>query len=111
MHSFEYGYCPVSFINTWQKNFQRNANMNLRNANDFHIPTANIEIFKKMPLFSLPLEWNLLTDELKFQFNQFTFKKALKDFLENLEAELFRSSIIDYLLFIIAFTLHLYDAL
>jgi hypothetical protein len=74
MHSIEYGHCPSSFQNTWQKNHVRNQNVHLRNANDYHIPTAKIEFFKRIPLYCLPLEWNNLVDEIKF-------KKALKGHL------------------------------
>jgi hypothetical protein len=81
MHSIEYGYGPTSFLNTWQKNHARNPNIILRNANDFHLPTAKTEAFKRIPIYSLPNEWNNLNIELKLQFNKFTFKKALKDHL------------------------------
>lgn len=81
MHSIEYNYCPSSFINIWQKNFERNPNIELRNANDYYIPLAKIESFKKIPLFSLPTQWNALPDEIKLQHNKFTFKHCLKDFL------------------------------
>jgi len=60
MHSIEYGYGPPSFMNIWQKNFERNPNMNLRNANDYHLTMARTESFKKIPLYSLPNEWNNL---------------------------------------------------
>ena len=79
MHSIEYHYCPSSFTNTWQKNHTRN--IQLRNGNDFYLPSPKIEFFKKIPLYSLPLEWNNLPDELKFQFNRHTFKIALKNHL------------------------------
>ena len=76
MHSIEYGYCPPSFSNTWQKNHERN--LNLRNENDYHLPSPKIDLFKRIPLYSLPFEWNKLPIELKYQFNRFTFKTALK---------------------------------
>ena len=79
MHSIEYQYCPPSFTNIWQKNHIRN--IQLRNGNDFYIPSPKIEFFKRIPLYSLPLEWNNLPDELKFQFNRHTFKIALKNHL------------------------------
>ena len=50
MHTVEYATCPPSFINVWQKIFERNPALNLRNANDYHIPTAKTEAFKKIPL-------------------------------------------------------------
>ena len=86
MHSVEYGYCPPTFLEIWPKNFQRNPELNLRNANDFFIPNPRTDSFKLIPLYSFPKEWNNLQDELKFQHNRFTFRVALKNFLfENLE--------------------------
>ena len=83
MHSIEYGYCPPSFQTTWQKNHERN--IQLRNENNFYLPSPKIEFFKRIPLYSLPNEWNILPAELKYQFNRFTFKIALKSYL--LESE------------------------
>jgi hypothetical protein len=83
MHSIEYGYWPPSFQTTWQKNHERN--IQLRNENDFYLPSSKIEFFKRIPLYSLPTEWNNLPVELKYQFNRFTFKIALKSYL--LESE------------------------
>ena len=40
MHTVEYATCPPSFINVWQKIFERNPALNLCNANDYHCPTA-----------------------------------------------------------------------
>ena len=85
MHSIQYDYCPSSFQNIWPKNFERNPDLNLRNANDFYIPNPRIDSFKLIPLYSFPLEWNRLADEIKYQHNRFTFRVALRNFLfENL---------------------------
>ena len=81
MHSIEYGYGLPTFINTWEKNFNRNPELNLRNADDFFLPQPRIESFKFIPLYSFPLEWNRLAAELKYQFNRTTFKIALKNSL------------------------------
>ena len=81
MHSIEYGYCLPSFLDTWQKNHQRNPNLNLRNANDFYLPITRIESLKLLPIYSFPYEWNKLANEVKFQHNRFTFKIALKNHL------------------------------
>jgi hypothetical protein len=35
MHSIECKYAPSSFENTWPKNYERNNDCELRNANDF----------------------------------------------------------------------------
>ncbi len=50
--------------------------IDVRNANDYTLPTVQRELFRKIPLYSLPLEWNNLGD-LKFYQNRFTFKTAL----------------------------------
>ena len=87
MHSVEYGYCLPSFFNTWEKNANRHANLNLRNANDFYLPNPRVDSFKNIPLYSFPFEWNKLPDEIKLQHNRTTFKIALKDFLLNTPEE------------------------
>jgi len=82
MHSIEYGYGPPTFLNLWQKNYERNPNsQNLRNANDYYLPAIRVDSFKKIPLYSLPFEWNNLPPEIKFQFNRTTFKRALRGHL------------------------------
>ncbi len=68
MHSIYYDYAPVSFVNTWNKNNVRNLNQNLRNDELFMLPNPRIELFKKMPMYSLPYEWNISGD-LKFYQN------------------------------------------
>jgi hypothetical protein len=85
MHSIEYKYAPSSFNNTWQKNHNRvDHDHNLRNDNSFALPAPRIELFKRSPLYSLPLTWNNL-NTIKLQGNRTTFKIGLK---ENLLAEL-----------------------
>ena len=81
MHSIEYGYGPISFFETWQKNHQRNQNLNLRNADDFYLPAPKYDFFKRIPVYSLPNEWNNLAEEIKYQFNRTTFKIAVKSHL------------------------------
>ncbi len=49
VHEYEYGHA-----NTWTKNNQRETQHNLRNNDDFTLPMARIEFFKKIPLYSLP---------------------------------------------------------
>jgi hypothetical protein len=83
MHAVEYGYALPVFLNTWQKNNIRNPYLNLRNADDFYLPNPRVDSFKLIPLYSFPLEWNRLLDELKYQYNRTTFKIALKNFLSD----------------------------
>jgi hypothetical protein len=82
MHSVYYGYAPASFENIWTTNAQQHPDLNLRNANNIILPFPRIEMFKKLPLYSLPLAWNNLGD-LRYQYNAFTFKVALHDFLKD----------------------------
>ena len=81
MHSIYYNYSPSSFTGTWTTHAQLNPELNLRNANDLHLPFPRIELYKKMPLYSLALAWNKLGD-LRFQHNRFTFKTALLEMLQ-----------------------------
>ena len=77
MHSIEYKYAPHSFDNTWKKNDQRAATQALRDDDKYHLPHARTETFKKIPLYSLPEEWNKHND-MRYQSNRITFKWALR---------------------------------
>ena len=46
MHTIEYKYAPNSFDNVWQKNSERQPELNLRNANDYYILQPRTETFK-----------------------------------------------------------------
>jgi hypothetical protein len=81
MHSISYKYAPESFSGTWTKNETRNNEYQLRNDDLFTLPTLRIELFRKIPLYSLPLAWNELPDSLRYQHNRTTFKIALVDSL------------------------------
>ena len=84
MHSIYYQYAPISFENIWLTHTQHNPNYNLRNANDFILPNPRIELFKKIPIYSLPNAWNQ-AGNLTFYENRTTFSIALKNMLyENL---------------------------
>ena len=82
MHSIYYGYAPKSFSNTWRKNNDRpgDLNLSLRNDNLFCIPAPRVEFFKRIPLYSLPHEWNR-SENLMFYDNLFTFKNVLREIL------------------------------
>jgi hypothetical protein len=62
---------------TWTKNNQSENGHNLRNDNNYILPALRIEFFKKIPLYSLPAEWNAAGD-IRFH-NRTTFRIALKD--------------------------------
>jgi hypothetical protein len=81
MHAIEYNYAPSTFSSTFTKNNDRNIDHNLRNVNDFLIPFARIDLFKKIPLYSFPKAWNDDIGDLRFQRNKITFQIALKDHL------------------------------
>jgi hypothetical protein len=81
MHSIAFNYAPASFSETWAKNETRNNDYQLRNDDLFILPTLRIELFRKVPLYSLPLAWNELSDSLRYQHNRTTFKIALLDSL------------------------------
>lgn len=80
MHAINFNYAPKSFNNIWIKNEHRpgNLNLTLRNDNLFMVPPPRIEFFKKMPLYSLPNEWNN-SENLMFYENRVTFKIALRE--------------------------------
>jgi hypothetical protein len=81
MHSVTYSYAPLSFHDTWSLNENRDLNYDLRNRDTFLTPPVRIELFRKIPLYSLPTEWNNLGEHIRLQRNRTTFKIALTDFL------------------------------
>jgi hypothetical protein len=81
MHAIAFNYAPSSFTNTWIKNNSRELEYQLRNQDLFVIPPFRIELFRKIPLYSLPHSWNELPDSLRYQHNRTTFKIALTDHL------------------------------
>jgi hypothetical protein len=62
MHSIEDNNVPSSFELTWTKNNATQQNHNLRNMDKYVLPHPRIEFFKKIPLYSLPKEWNNIGD-------------------------------------------------
>jgi hypothetical protein len=83
MHGIFYNYAIKSFENVFPKNNTRDVNYELRNANDFIVPHARIELFKRFPPHSFPSEWNRIGD-LRYQHNKVTFSIALKNHLFDL---------------------------
>ena len=82
MHAIQYGYTHDTFLNSGTTNIERNPNIQLRNSNDFYLPNTHVESFKNIPLYSFGHdEWNILADEIKYQFNRTTLKIALKNHL------------------------------
>jgi hypothetical protein len=82
MHTVNFGYAPKSFAGIWQKNSERPDTHNLRNENHFILPAPRIDLFKRLPLYALPLEWNSVGHLIHYE-NRFTFKMANKEQLFN----------------------------
>jgi hypothetical protein len=82
MHSVEHNYAPNSFNGVWTKNLVNQGDRPLRNADNFMLPNPRTELFKKSPLYSLPLEWNNL-DESRYIRNKNSFKTVIKFSLLN----------------------------
>jgi hypothetical protein len=81
MHSVKYEYCPKSFLNVFVRNNNyENPVYETRYPNEFITPRARIEMFKKIPLYSLPDEWNNCGD-LRFYVNPTTFRITLTETL------------------------------
>jgi hypothetical protein len=86
MHSVKYNYCPKSYDNVFVPVNHDNYVYDLRYPNDFEVPRARIELFKKIPLYTLPTEWNNSLD-LRFYQNLATFKIILSETLFRTLAE------------------------
>jgi hypothetical protein len=78
MHAINNNYAPKSFATTWLKNRDRDPNITLRNANDYHLVQPRTETFKRTTLYALPATWNDLSPYIKLQNNRITFRWALK---------------------------------
>jgi hypothetical protein len=78
MHSYVYEYAPTSFDNIWTKNNQRDTQHNLHNNKDFALSMPRIELFKKIPSYSLPSAWNNSGDNT-IQQNKTMFRWELKE--------------------------------
>jgi hypothetical protein len=81
MHSVAYGYVPPSFHDIWTLNQNRDINYELRNLDTLLSPTVHIELFRKIPVFSLSVVWNNLGEHNRYQCNKISFKIALTDLL------------------------------
>jgi hypothetical protein len=82
MHSIEYNYYLRTFSDVWPKNTDRELTHQLRNSNDFIVPAAHRESFKKSPLNFFPTTLNSLVP-VKYQTNRIIFKISLTDELFN----------------------------
>jgi hypothetical protein len=80
-HAIVHKYGPPALHNQWEFNHERN-HVELRNDNDMYIPRAITDYIKKMPYFSLAINWNDLPVEKMYP-NPMTFKILLLDHLKN----------------------------
>ena len=86
MHTVYYGTAPTSFNNIWQTQAQRHPDLNLRNATDIYVPFPRIDLFKRMPIYSLPTVWNS-HDIIRYYANRTTFSIALHELLHTTEVQ------------------------
>jgi hypothetical protein len=76
MHSIEYNYAPTSFSDIWTKNYINQGDRPPGNADNFTLPNPHTKLYKKSPLYNLPLVWNIL-DDARYIRNRTTFKTAI----------------------------------
>ena len=86
MHTVYYGTAPTSFNNIWQTQAQRHPEINLRNATDIYVPFPRIDLFKRMPIYSLPTVWNS-HDITCYYANRTTFSIALHELLNTTKVQ------------------------
>ena len=80
MHAVTFNYCHISFNTVWTKNENRDLGYLLRNANEYQLPRVKIEVTRRMPIYTLPDEWNRLGDA-RFHRNRETFEITVKNIL------------------------------
>ncbi len=80
MQVVTFNYCHESFNSTWIRNEQRERGYLLRNTEEYQLPKINLEFTRRMPLYTLPYEWNKLGD-IRFQRNREIFCISLKNIL------------------------------
>jgi hypothetical protein len=85
MHSMKFKYGPKSFNEVFVLNNVDDLTYDLRYPNEFDVPFARIELFKRIPLYALPIEWNSCED-LCFYQNVTTFNIVLFETLIRLFA-------------------------
>jgi Reverse transcriptase (RNA-dependent DNA polymerase) len=76
MHAIKFNFCPKSFNSVFTRVNVEDLAYELRYPNDYELPRARIEFFKRIPLYSLPALWNNC-EEMRFYQNQLTFKLIL----------------------------------
>jgi len=79
---------PVTMHSIWIKNrdhriLTNNYVRELRNDNDYMIPSFRIDLIKRTPLIDCPSLWNELPPEIQIVRNKIEFKSKLKMFFMN----------------------------
>jgi len=77
MHNFINQKLPFSFNECWLLNYQRNPQLNLRNANDLFVPAHHYATVKRLPFYTFPRLWNDEPDRKTIP-NVNTYVKKLK---------------------------------
>jgi hypothetical protein len=93
MQRFTQGYLPISFNDTWITNRIRRegqAQVELRDDDQFYIPQARTKMVENHPLIAFPRIWSQFPDEpIKFIRNKIEFNNKLKNFyLSNLKNQI-----------------------
>lgn len=84
MFEFKHNLLPRSFAGVWSSNNEFERNADLRNSLDFRIPLGRTNLLQRLPLYSLPNEWNKLNSaEIKEISSLVSFKSKLKQYLMN----------------------------
>jgi len=78
MHSVHFSYAPKSFNNTWTTNNVRDLNVTLRNNKNYVVPIPRTDLFKRLPMYSLPNKWNYASN-LVFYETKITYNIALEN--------------------------------
>jgi hypothetical protein len=80
-HSIHYNYAPKAIRNMFPINANRNIQYVMRNEHEYQLPFVRIELFRRFPLYTFPLEWNAIDTSIQHQSNKTTFSIVLKDHL------------------------------
>lgn len=58
---YKQGFMPAALLNQWTTNFNRNPSMqclNLRNQEDYFVPSSRLTQFDNFPFYAIPKIWN-----------------------------------------------------
>lgn len=81
MHDYEHNRLPSSFKKHFPRNIDFSREVNLRNDNDYFIPTAKYKFLENFPFIKFPKVWNNINFGLKSMPNRCAFKVSSKNYL------------------------------